>query len=208
MPSPRGRWPARVHGTDCTAAARPRGGNFAWDSPGCAIRPARRVPRVSRSAKKGDSALLARHRGRVVAGTAGDLRAEPDQRVVLAGDHAFLHGDYRVVGDLDVFRADLGAALGDVAEAHAEVVLGDLPAVGGVGGVHLQFRDPHQEPGAGEGALVVRVVADDVAHVLAQEALDALAELLRPLYVGLLHPELAGLHRGIGGERRDLERLG
>src|SRR5215475_16201480 len=41
MPSPRGRWPARVHGTDCTAAARPRGGNFAWDSPGCAIRPAR-----------------------------------------------------------------------------------------------------------------------------------------------------------------------
>src|SRR5215467_11138127 len=190
-----GRWPARVHGTDCAATASPRGGNFAWDSPGA------RHPSWL-------STLFAGHRRRVVAGAAADLGAEPDQRIVLATDHAFLHGDYRVVGDLDVFRADLGAALGDVAEAHAEVVLRDLPAVGGVGGVHLQFRDPHQEPGAGEGALVIRVVADDVAHVLAQEALDALAELLRPLHVGLLHPELAGLHRGIGGERRDLERLG
>src|SRR4051812_45341605 len=31
-----------------------------------------------------------------------DLVAEPDQRVVLAVDHALLHGDQRVVGDLDV----------------------------------------------------------------------------------------------------------
>src|ERR1051326_4309643 len=34
------------------------------------------------------SALLARHRGGVVPGPPGDLRAEPDQRVVLAADHA------------------------------------------------------------------------------------------------------------------------
>src|SRR5215831_14133658 len=195
MPSPMGRWPARVHGTDCAATRRPRGGNFAWDSPGA------RHPSWL-------STLLAGHRGRVVAGAAADLGAEPDQRVVLAADHAFLHRDYRVVGDLDVFRAGLGAALGDGAVAQAEVVLGDLPAVGGVGRVHLQFRDPHQEPGAGEGALVLRVVADHVAHVLAQEALDALAELLRALHVDLLHPELARADRGIRGERGDLPRLG
>src|SRR5439155_21600588 len=52
-------------------------------------------------------------------GTAEDLAAEPDQRVVPAVDDALLHRDDRVVGDLDVFRADLGAALGDVAVAEA-----------------------------------------------------------------------------------------
>ena len=35
---------------------------------------------------------------------AGDLAAEPDQRVVLAAGHALLHRDQRVVGDLDVLR--------------------------------------------------------------------------------------------------------
>jgi hypothetical protein len=77
-----------------------------------------------------------------------------------------------------VLRADLGAALGDVAEAEAEIILGYLPPVGGVGRVHLEFGHPHQEPRAGEGVLVLGVVADHVAGVLAQEALNALAELL------------------------------
>src|ERR1700753_1695808 len=43
------------------------------------------------------------------------LVTEPHDRVVLGVGHAFLHGDQRVVGDLDVFGAHLGAALGDVA---------------------------------------------------------------------------------------------
>ena len=41
------------------------------------------------------------------------------------------------------------------------------------------------------GLLVVLVVTDDVADVLAQEALDALAELLRALDVDLRHAVLA-----------------
>ena len=60
-----------------------------------------------------------------------------------------------------------GAAFGDVAVAEAEVVLGDLPPVGGVSGVHFQFGDAHQEPGPGEGPLVLGVVTDDVAGGLA-----------------------------------------
>src|SRR6266699_5589480 len=70
------------------------------------------------------------HRWSVVVAAAGDLGAQPDQRVVLAPDHPFLQGDQRVVGDLDVLRAGLGAALGDVAVSEAEVVLGDLAPVG------------------------------------------------------------------------------
>src|SRR5450756_958256 len=141
------------------------------------------------TAWQGGSAL-ARHRRR--AGPRrppGDLRAEPDERVVLAARHALLHRDDRVIGDLDVLGADLGAALGDVAVPEAELVLRDVPAVRLVGGVHLKLRDAHEEPGPGERGLVLRVVPDHVAGVLAEVALDALAELLRPVHV-LLHLSL------------------
>ena len=55
-----------------------------------------------------------------------------------------------------------------------------LQAVVGVERVHLQLGEPHEEPRAREGRLVLLVVPDDVADVLAEEALDALAELLAP----------------------------
>ena len=57
--------------------------------------------------------------------------------------------------------------------------------------VHVELGDAHEEARAGEGRLVVLVVAHDVADVLAQEALDALAELLRALDVDLRHPVVA-----------------
>jgi hypothetical protein len=41
---------------------------------------------------------------------AGDLAAQPHQRVILAADDSLLERDQGVVGDLDVLRADLGAA--------------------------------------------------------------------------------------------------
>src|SRR6266496_6655805 len=72
--------------------------------------------------------LAARCRG-VVPRASADLGAEPEQRVVFAADDALLQRNQRVVGDLDVLGADLGAALGDVAVAEAEVVLRDLPPV-------------------------------------------------------------------------------
>ena len=61
--------------------------------------------------------------------------------------------------------------------------------------------------GPAKACLVVLVVAHDVADVLAQEALDALAELLAALHVDLLHAVLAGLQVGRRGERLDLARL-
>ena len=117
--------------------------------------------------------------------------AQPDQRVVLRVDDALLHRDDRVVGDLDVLGADLGAALGDVAHAEAVLRLRLALAVPRVERVHVELGEPDEEPRPGEGLLVLLVVADHVAGVLAQEALDALAELLAPLDVDLLHPVLA-----------------
>src|ERR1043165_2355871 len=72
---------------------------------------------------------LARDLRGVLVGAAGDLVAEPDQRVVLTPDDPLLHRDQRVVGDLDVLRADLGAALGDVAQAEPVLLLGHVLAV-------------------------------------------------------------------------------
>src|SRR5215813_5114556 len=121
-------------------------------------------------------------------GFAGDLPGEPDDRVVLLRHQPFLEGNDGVVGDVDVLGAHFGAALGDVAVAEPGLGLRKLQAVVGVERMHLELGDAHEEAGPREAALVLRMIADDVAHVLAKEALDALAELLAPLHVFLLHP--------------------
>src|SRR5699024_5940241 len=138
---------------------------------------------------------------------AADRAAEPHQGVVLAVCDPFLEGNQGVVGDLDVFRAHLRAALGDVAVAHAELFLGDLAPVGGVPGMHLQFGHAHEVTGPGEVFLVLLVVTDHVAHVVAQEALDAFAELLAALDIFLLHTEVTGCGIRGRGERGDLACL-
>ena len=125
-------------------------------------------------------------------------------RVVELVHHPLLERDDGVVRDRDVFRADLRAALRDVAVADAVLLLQVRHAVRGVERVHLQLRDVDEEPRADELVVLV-VVAQDVAHVLAQEALDALAELLHAVGVLLLHPPGAvGVVRLPRLERLDL----
>src|SRR6202041_2054010 len=132
----------------------------------------------------------------------GDLAPEPGHRVVAGVDHALLHRDDAVVGDLYVLGAHLGAALRDVAHAQAAVVR-QLAAVVDVEGVHLELGEADEEAGPGVLGLVLLVVADDVADVLAHEALDALTELLAPLDVDLLHPVATlGLGPGMEGRHR------
>ena len=60
-----------------------------------------------------------------------------------------------------------------------------LAAVVDVERVHLELGEADEEARPGVLGLVVLVVADDVADVLAHEALDALAELLAALDVDL-----------------------
>src|SRR5829696_2137488 len=117
-----------------------------------------------------------------------DLAHQPFGRVVeLVGD-ALLEGDDRVVRDVDVYRADLGAALGDVAEAEAVVLLEVGEPIGLVHGVHLQPLVPDEEPRARElGVLVVR--SKYVADVLAHKALYALLRFVEALDILLVHGE-------------------
>src|SRR5215207_7653615 len=121
-----------------------------------------------------------------------------EHRIELEVDDALLERDQRIVGDLDVLRANLSAALRDVAVAQTVIVLcrrrpGQPDILSRVEWVHVELGNPHEETRTGERGLVLLVIAHDVAGVLAQEALDALAELLRALDVDLLHPVVAGL---------------
>src|SRR5690606_30605084 len=99
-----------------------------------------------------------------------------------------LHRYERIVGDLDVFRADLGTAFGDIAVAEPLFVLGEFPAVRSIQRMHFQFRDPHQITRPGKGLLVFLVITHHMTYVLAQEAFDALTELLRTPDIDLTHP--------------------
>src|SRR5581483_2581653 len=119
--------------------------------------------------------------------------------------HALLERDDRVVGDVDVLRAHLLAALRDVAVADSGGALQEWAAVEDVLRVHLEARDAHHE--ARPVVLLLQVVvAQDVADVLAEEALDALAKLEHAVDVLLLYaPRLARGHvLLVRGERRDL----
>src|SRR5439155_1485707 len=120
-------------------------------------------------------------------GLAAHSAQRPTDRVVRARHHALLERDDRVVGDVDVLRAHVRAALGDVAVAEPVLLTNEFGAIVRVERMHLERREPHEVARAREPRLVLLVVADDVTHVLAEEALDALMELLHALDVVLVH---------------------
>src|SRR5919201_1849915 len=98
---------------------------------------------------------------------AAERARQAGERVVAAVDHPLLQRDDRVVGDVDVLRADLAAALGDVAHADAHLAGEQVAPVVRVQRVHLELRVADEHARAREALLVVLVVADHVADVLA-----------------------------------------
>src|SRR5580704_4292049 len=88
---------------------------------------------------------------------------------------------------MDVLRTHLGAALGDVAVAETALLARQLAAIEDVFRMHLEGRDAHEEAWSVE-AIGEAVRAVDVADVLAQEALDALAELVEAIDILLRDP--------------------
>src|SRR6266849_3988873 len=138
--------------------------------------------------------------------TATELPQQPHDGVEVVG-HPLLHRDDAVVGDVDVLGAHLGAALGDVAEADAGLGPRELPAVDGVERVHVEAGDLDEEAWPREGRLQLIVVTDDVTDVLAEEALDALVELLDAIDVLLNHPVGAVGPGRLDPQRRHLPGL-
>src|SRR5256712_13216108 len=138
---------------------------------------------------------------------AHDAPFHPGERIVELGYHALLERDDRVVGDVDVLGADLGAALRDVAVTEALLRADELEAIVRVERMHLKGSEPHEVARAAEALLVLLMVPHDVADVLAEEALDALVELLDAVDVLLVHPAFPVGILGLGPERWDGLRL-
>src|SRR5918996_844481 len=128
---------------------------------------------------------------------------EPLNRIVMAVRDSLLERNDGVVGDLDVLGADLGAALRDVAIPDPAAVLEVTRAVGPVHRMQLQAGGSDKETRAHERILRL-VVAQHVADVLAQEALDALPELLNAVDVLLLPAPVLVRRADRRAERHDL----
>src|SRR5438067_12171125 len=126
-----------------------------------------------------------------------DFARNPCDGIIHVAGGALLQWNDGVVRDLDVLGADFLAALGDVALADARLAVQQGGARARVQGVHLQGGDPDHVARPVVGGLVV-VVAQDVADILAEEALDALAVLvdaLRILGQHLVRDRLTRLRR-------------
>src|SRR5690242_3481349 len=186
-----------------TTTRPPRRSAIAWAWAGVSVTspPGTGTPNSLRMALPWYSWIFLRSGRRFL--VAAELPDDPDDRVEAVG-HPLLQRDDAVVGDVDVLGADLGAALGDVAESDAGLLADELAPVAGIERMHLEPRDLDEKPGAGELLLVLLVVADDVADVLAQEALDALVELLPAIDIFLHHSVLAVRVRRLEPQRRDL----
>src|SRR6185369_11299184 len=107
---------------------------------------------------------------------------QPLHRIIEPVDHALLHRNDRVVGDVNVLGAHVRAALRDVAQPDAAFFPQMLQPIIRVERLHLERRAVHEKARPHELGMHV-VVPEDVANVLAQKALDALSELLHALDV-------------------------
>src|SRR5882762_4287905 len=163
------------------------------------------TPNSRSSALAWYSWIFTRSRGLLLRGA--ELAQQPHHGIEERVGHPLLERDDGVVGDVDVLGTHFGAALGDVAQPHAGRVLDEGGAVDGVERVHIEAGQLDEEARPRERALVLLVVADDVTDVLAQEALDALVELLDAIDVLLHHPVRAVGLRWLDAQRRHLPGL-
>jgi len=115
---------------------------------------------------------------------AANLPEQHGQRIVKLVHHALFERDDGIVGNSNLLGADLGATLGDVAKAQAELILEKGCAMAAVERMHFEAGDSNEEARAGELLLLV-VFAEDVTDVLAEKAFDALSKLLDAVYIEL-----------------------
>ena len=72
---------------------------------------------------RGSLSLVLGGFGRLIFFRSVDLPPQFSKWIVVLVDDSFLQWDYSVIGDGDVLRADIGAALGDVAVSDAVITL-------------------------------------------------------------------------------------
>ena len=87
---------------------------------------------------------------------------QPRHRIVVPADDSFLQRDDRVIGDVDMLRADVRAVLRDVAVPDTVMVFQRRNPIRGIERMHLERGAVDEEPRSDEFLVLV---------VLAQNAL-------------------------------------
>src|SRR6185437_2411321 len=108
------------------------------------------------------------------------------QRVEMLVHYAFFQRNDGIIRDPDAFRAHVCAALRDIAVTDAVVAAKVVQAVLSIEGMHFERRGV-DEKARPDKLIVERMLAQDMAYVLAKITLDALPKLLDPVYVLLRH---------------------
>src|SRR3989475_5560418 len=85
-----------------------------------------------------------------------ELPEQPDDGIVVVG-HPLLERDDPVVGDVDVLGTYFGAALRDVAQAHAGLLLHELGAIASIERVHVEAGELDEEARPREALLFLLV---------------------------------------------------
>src|SRR5262249_15279596 len=116
-------------------------------------------------------------------------------RIVELINNALFQGNYRIVRDVYIFGANFGTAFGYVAKANARLIFHEGGAVHGIELVHLQPGKTHEKARTHKGVLAI-VITQNVANVLAEEALDTLAKFLDGLDIFLVDDPLRIRLRG------------
>jgi hypothetical protein len=100
--------------------------------------------------------------------------------------YPFFEWNYCVICNCDTFWAHVRAALRDVAVAYAMVVSKVFQSALVIERVHLERRAINEQAGPNE-MVVQRVLAQDMADILAEKTFDALPKLLHSIDVLLRH---------------------
>src|ERR1700735_564702 len=126
------------------------------------------------------------------------LPHQHEHGIVKFVDNTLLQRNDRIIRNVNLLGAHFRTALGDVAQTEAEVLLEHARAGFRIARMHFEPRDPDEEPRSPE-MLHFLVLAEHVAHILAQEAFNAFPKFLHPVHIYLVHFPLAGA----GLERRN-----
>jgi hypothetical protein len=111
---------------------------------------------------------------------------EPSYWIIVLVNNALFQRNDRVVGDMNILGTYFGAALRDVAQPDAQIILQQISPRQAVQGMHFQSGNPNEEAWPTE-LLFLFMISQHVADILAKETLDALAKLLHPIDVALIH---------------------
>jgi hypothetical protein len=112
---------------------------------------------------------------------------KPAKRIIKLVHHAFFQRNDSVIGNLNVFRTNFGAAFRDVAVTDPLSVSQVLQPIFGIERMHFQRGHVNQKTRPDE-FVVHLMIAQHMANVLAEKTLDALPKFLNAIDVGLLHP--------------------